>query len=287
MFRMSSSRRNRFSCKLRIVSLACRCPNAHENSTDTELLYQLTDSGAKVIFIQPELVPTLEKALAIAPPDYKIDPERIILMCEYDAKPANIPYRCMTELWRKQAVPKQLSGDHEKDTAYLCYSSGTTGKAKGVMTSHHNMTSEIQALNVIYEPLSHEKKDVILGILPFGHIYGLTTLIHQPMTRSVPVVVLPRFEETAVLKAIQDVSTHFAQWWWPSLNESSTKSHLRWSSLPFSLPYSIPPISTITTYHPSAVSCPVQPLVQPISSLPSKLAFPVSKHRAVMVSLQK
>jgi long-subunit acyl-CoA synthetase (AMP-forming) len=66
------------------------------------------------------------------------------------------------------------------------------------------MTSQIQAFNTVSEPLV--RGDVILGILPFSHIYGLTLLVHQPLTRAVPVVVLPRFDEVQFLEAIQKVS---------------------------------------------------------------------------------
>ena len=68
------------------------------------------------------------------------------------------------------APPRRSRPFDEKRTAYLCYSSGTTGRAKGVETTHHNMTSQLQALNTVYQPLG--KGDVVLGILPFSHIYG-------------------------------------------------------------------------------------------------------------------
>lgn len=64
------------------------------------------------------------------------------------------------------------------------------------------MTSQLQALNAIYEPLK-PGRDVVLGYLPFSHMYGLTLLVHQCITVGVPLVVLPRYEETAFLKAIE------------------------------------------------------------------------------------
>ncbi|KAK1925864.1 AMP binding protein [Papiliotrema laurentii] len=170
--------------------------------TPEEVLYQLMDSGAKAIMVQPDLVPVLEKALALAPPEYTLPESRILLLCQYDDKPAGTPYKCLQEIWDKQRVPRQLQGMEEKETAYLCYSSGTTGRAKGVETSHHNITSQIQAVNMSYEPLG--VNDRVLGILPFGHIYGLTLLCHQPMTRGSPVVVLPKFDVETVLRTIQN-----------------------------------------------------------------------------------
>ena len=69
-------------------------------------------------------------------------------------------------------------------------------------TTHYNMTSQLQAVNLVYEKLQ-PGRDVILGYLPFSHMYGLTLLVHQPFTTGVPLVILPRFEETSVLKAIE------------------------------------------------------------------------------------
>lgn len=140
-------------------------------------------------------------------PNYRLASNRIVLLCQFADKPEGSPYRTYQELWEKQAKPKfsQGAGD-EKRTAYLCYSSGTTGKAKGVETSHHNLCSQLQTLGLAYEQLSPANKDVILGILPFSHIYGLTLLVHHPMTRSVPVVVLPKFDEKQVLEVVEKVS---------------------------------------------------------------------------------
>lgn len=177
-------------------------------STATELLHQMKDSEAKFCFVQPSLVPVLEEALRLGAPDYTLQQNRIVLLCQYADKPEGSPYRTYQELWDRQAKSRALSQrGADKQTAYLCYSSGTTGKAKGVETSHHNMCSQLQTLGVAYEQLSPINKDVILGILPFSHIYGLTLLVHHPLTRSVPVIVLPKFDEKQVFEAIANVST--------------------------------------------------------------------------------
>lgn len=176
-------------------------------STPDELLHQLQDSGTKFIFVQPAILPVLQKALELGKESgYTLErPEdRIVLLCTPAEKPADSPYKCNEELWSKAARLTRLIDGGEKETAYLCYSSGTTGRAKGVETSHHNITSQIQALSKAYQKLGHQ--DRILGILPFGHIYGLTLLVHQPLTTCTPVIILPRYDEVQVLKAIQDVS---------------------------------------------------------------------------------
>ena len=89
---------------------------------------------------------------------------------------------------------------HPKSTiAYLGYSSGTSGKAKGVQTSHFNMTSVLSILH----PLGITQHDVQLAVLPLSHIYGLTKILHWPVLVGTPVVVLPRFELVPFCRAVQ------------------------------------------------------------------------------------
>ncbi|OXG43526.1 AMP-binding protein [Cryptococcus neoformans] len=179
--------------------------------TPPELLHQVKDSTSQIIFVQPNLVPVLKEALKLDP-SCNIPESKIILLCPKDKKPADLKHlRCTGDLWD---VGKGIDGraqweeDVEKKTAYLCYSSGTTGKAKGVETSHHNMTSQIQAVRCSFEPMT--EKDVILGILPCSHIYGLTMNLHHAMSTNGTVVILPKFEEKTVLEVIQQYKVTFS-----------------------------------------------------------------------------
>ena len=58
--------------------------------------------------------------------------------------------------------------DCRSQVAFLGYSSGTSGKAKGVRTSHFNMCSLLSML----APLDVSPKDKQLVVLPLNHIYG-------------------------------------------------------------------------------------------------------------------
>jgi acyl-CoA synthetase (AMP-forming)/AMP-acid ligase II len=161
-------------------------------------------SETKTVFVDPALLPVLEHALEIAPPDFKIPHTRIILLCPKSEKPKGTQYICVEELVGRMALPKQMVADREMETAYLCYSSGTESKPKAVETSHHNMTTQLQALLHSHQKLLYD--DRILAVLPFSHIYGLTLLLHLPLVTCTPVVILPRYSEEATLQAIQDVS---------------------------------------------------------------------------------
>jgi acyl-CoA synthetase (AMP-forming)/AMP-acid ligase II len=77
-----------------------------------------------------------------------------------------------------------------------------TGLGKGVETTHFNMTSQLQAINTVYEP-NDINKDVHLTFLPFSHMYALTLDVVHCLTTGTTMVILPRFEEKNVLEAIQ------------------------------------------------------------------------------------
>lgn len=171
-------------------------------SAAKEIAYQINNSESKLLFVDPVLLPVYEQAKSAL--DSKLDDSHVVLLCSADKKPKGTKYRSLDELIAtSEPVPfATANGDEVHDTAWLCYSSGTTGLPKGVMTTHHNMTSQLQAVNVAYQSLE-SGKDTVLGILPFSHIYGLTVILLQPLTVGVPVVVLPKFDEIPVLNAIQ------------------------------------------------------------------------------------
>ena len=89
--------------------------------------------------------------------------------------------------------------DAARDIVALPYSSGTTGKPKGVMLSHLNMTCNVLqtagALNV-------ERDDCLIGVLPLYHIYGMTVLMCYALARQSELVLLSKFEPPSFLDAM-------------------------------------------------------------------------------------
>lgn len=72
----------------------------------------------------------------------------------------------------------EISFNKKSDIANLIYTSGTTGKPKGVILSHVNILSNIDAINKRFSDFKHEKQYTSLNILPWAHIYGLTTELY-------------------------------------------------------------------------------------------------------------
>lgn len=77
---------------------------------------------------------------------------------------------------------------------------------KAVMISHRNVIANIMQYR-LYESVSRKKfgvdTQVALGLLPFSHIYGLQVIAHSNTWRGDEVVVLPKFELTHYLQAIE------------------------------------------------------------------------------------
>ena len=64
------------------------------------------------------------------------------------------------------------------DLKTIIFTSGSTGEPKGVMLSHFNVLSNINAVNQLFHI---DKNDVILGVLPFFHSFGYTITLWLPL----------------------------------------------------------------------------------------------------------
>lgn len=71
--------------------------------------------------------------------------------------------------------------NEKSDISKLIYTSGTTGKPKGVMLTHQNIMHNIQNIEKRFHDLQNDKEYTSLNILPWAHIYGLTTELYYNM----------------------------------------------------------------------------------------------------------
>jgi long-chain acyl-CoA synthetase len=84
--------------------------------------------------------------------------------------------------------------------AVLLYTSGTSGKPKGVMLSAGNLAANVQQC---VEWASFTKADVLLGVLPQFHSFGLTVLTLLPLMLGCKVVYTARFNPRKLLDLMQ------------------------------------------------------------------------------------
>lgn len=77
------------------------------------------------------------------------------------------------------------SKDSHEDMATIVFSSGSTGIPKGVVLSHGNISSNVESM---YNALNITRGDMLVGVLPFFHSFGLTTCLWLPLLAGVRVV---------------------------------------------------------------------------------------------------
>ncbi len=88
------------------------------------------------------------------------------------------------------------------DVALLQYTGGTTGVPKGVMLTHRNVVANALQCRA-WVPDFREGREIFLGVIPYFHVYGLSTTQHLAVMTGCSQVLLPRFLVDEALQAIQ------------------------------------------------------------------------------------
>ncbi|KAF9447183.1 AMP binding protein [Macrolepiota fuliginosa MF-IS2] len=185
------------------VAAGLRCTLANSGYNARELAFQYIDSGAKLVFTSEEGLPIVRQTFQEFGLS-KAEAEKRIIVLPQSLKWAGGPDAPrhsdaaglvgFEDLLGKGALDaeERFDGADADETVYLCYSSGTTGKPKGVETTHKNIITVLKIVHEFFPPF--DQTDKILAILPFYHIYGAVKLLHFPFTHGTPIVVMPRFD---------------------------------------------------------------------------------------------
>jgi len=184
---------------------------------EKEIVHHMEDSGAKCLITLNLLWPKLEALRA------KLSVKHYIVTSidESMSFPYNWIYRIRARRANAPAVNFREEGlvpwktmmagirrfscgrDACPDTlALLQYTGGTTGMPKGVMLSHRNLSANAQQVLAILQQ-TEETQHIFLSILPFFHVYGLTTSLVCPAALAATVLPLPRYVPHDVLTAIK------------------------------------------------------------------------------------
>ncbi len=165
--------------------------------TPDEVAFQLRDSGAKMLVTVSAFLDRARRSLAE-------DGVTVDEMVYIDGIPdgttgAEVRESGLQDLLASTAVaPKVvLTGD---DVAALPYSSGTTGRAKGVVLTHRNLVANLVQVQAMGSHVTPGSK--ILAVLPFFHIYGMTCMMNQGIHARAAVVTMPKFDLAEFLRVI-------------------------------------------------------------------------------------
>jgi len=103
-----------------------------------------------------------------------------------------------------RAGPEPISGTPEvteNDLAEILYTSGTTAQPKGVMLTHRNLLSELEAFQPVVPP---EPEYRFLSVLPLSHIFEQMGGLLLPISRGASVVYIGTIRPSALLGALRE-----------------------------------------------------------------------------------
>ncbi len=184
--------------------------------TVDELAHQVADSGTTILFTlsATALLPTALKVLnqsglerlivgsvAGALPAGKALFYRLFKGKETAERPDDPRITSFSALIANDGAYRPVPIDAERDIALFQYTGGTTGTPKGAMLSHQNLSANARQVNAI-DPRKDAADDRILGVLPFFHVFANTCVLNRTVLNGGEIVMLPRFEAVAALKAI-------------------------------------------------------------------------------------
>lgn len=186
--------------------------------TERELKYQMINSGAKAIIALDLLYPrvtnvvketSLEHIIVTGIKDYLPFPKNLVypfIQRKENGISIKVEHRGMNHLFTEamkiaKSDPIRLDFNFDEDIALLQYTGGTTGPPKGVMLTHKNLVSNTAMCNAwLYK--SKEGEETVMGMLPFFHVYGMTTVLILTVMMGNKMVLLPKPDMDMALKVI-------------------------------------------------------------------------------------
>ncbi|MBN1907099.1 MAG: long-chain fatty acid--CoA ligase [Deltaproteobacteria bacterium] len=192
--------------------------------SDRELEHQFNDSGAKILITLDllanrmiELRPRTQiKQIIYATAGDFLPPFKKILFKLFgkikrlttSVKKADNLY-CFNKLIKKPSPPAPKIKISLDDVAMYQYTGGTTGISKGVMLNHGNLSNHVQQLKA-WLPRFKEGEEVMLGALPFFHVFGLTACMNFSILMGWENVIVAKPQAENLIKAITKQRPTFA-----------------------------------------------------------------------------
>jgi long-chain acyl-CoA synthetase len=180
-------------------------------STMDELARLIADSGARLVVADPQTVGAVRDAVTVVrdaldgkgdmlDPDLvsRAVPPVVVVIGE----PAAEGELAHDGLRSADARPVPPLPDPEK-LAALLYTSGTSGRPRAAMLTHRALLANLEQVAAV-EPPMIRGDDVVLGVLPLFHVYGLNAVLGGVLRHRAKLVLVERFDPQGTLEVIDD-----------------------------------------------------------------------------------
>ncbi|MBW1989647.1 MAG: long-chain fatty acid--CoA ligase [Deltaproteobacteria bacterium] len=184
--------------------------------SDRELSHQFNDSGSKVLItldllanrmIDLRPMTSVRQIVVTSIGDYLPFPKNLLFPLvakkkglAADVKQAPDVYKWKELLARTKPDPPMVAVTFD-DVAQYQYTGGTTGVSKGVMLTHGNLSTTVQQIAAWF-PEFEKGNEVMLGALPFFHVFGLTTAMNLSVAAGWTDVLVPKPQPDELLEAL-------------------------------------------------------------------------------------
>ncbi len=203
------------TCYLGALAAQVVAVPVNPGSTAYELARMLADSGARLVVADGGTAPAVREAfemLAAAREGRPLaegeleddlmerarDP-RLVVIGDAAHPGSDASY---AQLVAEPPGPRPLLQDPEK-LAVLLYTSGASGRPRGAMLTHRALVANIEQVAAVQPPMMHGD-DVVLGVLPLFHVYGLNAVLGSVLRHRAKLILVDRFEPETTLDLIDD-----------------------------------------------------------------------------------
>ncbi|MGQ9409332.1 4-coumarate--CoA ligase family protein [Mycolicibacterium gilvum] len=157
--------------------------------TAKDIAKQLTDSRARTLITVTPLLAQAREGAALA----GLSDEDVIVLDGpgRDGSGDGAGHPNAADILAPGTPAPQVNFAPSSHLAVLPYSSGTTGNPKGVMLTHRNLVANVAQIRPLH---GMEPDDVVLAVLPFFHIYGMTVLLNAALHARARLVIMPSFD---------------------------------------------------------------------------------------------
>jgi long-chain acyl-CoA synthetase len=192
--------------------------------SDRELEHQFNDSGSKVLVtldllgnrmidLRPKT--KIKQIVYTSIGDYLPFPKSLLFplvakkkSLAADVKAAPDVYKWKDCIAKYQPNPPKVKNSFS-DVAMYQYTGGTTGVSKGVELTHSNLSKQTQQL-VAWFPSFNQGAEVMLGALPYFHVFGMSCAMNLSVYRGWAQILVPKPQPEPLLESIRNFKPSFA-----------------------------------------------------------------------------
>jgi long-chain acyl-CoA synthetase len=174
---------------------------ANPRGATGELVRQLADSGSRVVLADAGTIDTVRAAVAGLSGALEGMGSRSVAPTVVASGVAPAPGERSFEQLLEPGRSRVVTPHDRERLAALLYTSGTSGASRGAMLTHRALLANLEQVAAIDPPVMR-RDDVVLGLLPLYHVYGLNCVLGQVLNQGASIVLVSTFDPVATLDAV-------------------------------------------------------------------------------------